>query len=104
MLACRLTSDEGNMNRTLLIATAFLLTAASAPGADFNTEISPGALSAAPGDCPQTAATLAAERARNGLFQRLDELPSADMYSAVYRRDARGCESPIIIRSDVGRR
>ena len=35
---------------------------------------------------------------------KLTELPPGNMYSAVYRRDANGCEQPIVVKYGVGRR
>jgi hypothetical protein len=36
--------------------------------------------------------------------QKLTELPPGNMYSAVYRRDANGCERPIVVKYGLGRR
>jgi hypothetical protein len=36
--------------------------------------------------------------------RKLTELPPANVYSAVYRRDANGCEKPIVVKYGVGRR
>lgn len=36
--------------------------------------------------------------------QKLTELPPGNMYSAVFRRDANGCEKPIVVKYGIGRR
>ncbi len=63
---------------------------------------------AALGLCPPTAAQMAADRARKngglGLLHKLTDLPPANEYIAVYRRDADGCEDPIVVKYGVGRR
>lgn len=35
-------------------------------------------------------------------IRKLNELPNADEYKAVLRRDERGCEKPLIVRYDIG--
>jgi hypothetical protein len=60
------------------------------------------------GLCPQTAAQMAADRARKAgggdLFHKLTELPPANAYVAVFRHDSNGCEAPIVVRYGVGGR
>jgi poly(3-hydroxybutyrate) depolymerase len=51
--------------------------------------------------CPPTSRYEAARRGGKLGLKRLNELPAADMYNAVYRR-IDGCEAPIIVRYDVG--
>lgn len=53
--------------------------------------------------CPQTAAQQAAQRDRKPAPRRLDRLPAANAYSAVYRL-VNGCEVPVVVRYDVGKR
>jgi hypothetical protein len=36
--------------------------------------------------------------------RKLTELPPGNMYAAVFRHDANGCEAPIVVKYDVGRR
>lgn len=63
---------------------------------------------AALGLCPPTAAQMAADRVRKtkgrDLFHKLTQLPSGNMYVAVLHHDANGCEAPIVVKYDVGRR
>ena len=61
--------------------------------------INPNGLAAA--ICPPTSRYEAARRGGKLRMQKLNELPAADMYSAVYRRVG-GCEAPIIVRYNVG--
>ena len=51
--------------------------------------------------CPPTSRYEAARRGGKLGPSLLNQLPAADMYSAVYRRIG-GCEAPIIVRYDVG--
>jgi hypothetical protein len=51
--------------------------------------------------CPPTSRYEAARRGGKLRLQKLNELPAADMYNAVYRRVG-ACEAPIIVRYDVG--
>lgn len=51
--------------------------------------------------CPPTSRYEAARRGGKLRMQKLNELPAADMYNAVYRRIG-GCEAPIIVRYNVG--
>lgn len=53
--------------------------------------------------CPQTTAHIAVQRGKTPPLRKLNELPPANMYSAVYRR-VDGCEKPIVVRYNVGRR
>jgi poly(3-hydroxybutyrate) depolymerase len=55
----------------------------------------------APATCPPTSRYEAARRGGKLGLSLLNELPTADMYKAVYRR-IDGCEAPIIVRYDVG--
>ena len=89
--------------RLLVLALALCATApasAAAPTAARDMPvINPnGSASAA---CPPTSRYEAARRGGKLGLKRLNELPAADMYNAVYRR-IDGCEAPIIVRYDVG--
>ena len=53
-----------------------------------------------PATCPATSRYEASRRGRTPKAQRLNELPDADIYSAVYRRVG-GCEVPIIVKYGV---
>ena len=55
----------------------------------------------APKDCPATSRYEAARRGGPLGAQRLNELPAADMYKAVYRR-IDGCQIPIIAQYGIG--
>ena len=56
-----------------------------------------------PATCPATSRYEASGRNRKPKAQKLNELPDADMYSAVYRRIGR-CEAPIIVKYGVSGR
>jgi hypothetical protein len=52
--------------------------------------------------CPQTTAHMAVDR-KSPPMKKLNELPPANMYKAVYRQIG-GCEVPVVVRYNVGRR
>jgi hypothetical protein len=52
-------------------------------------------------DCPATSRYEAAQRDGRPQFSKLGDLPAAEAYKAVLRHDGR-CETPIIIRYNVG--
>jgi len=54
-------------------------------------------------ECPRTSAHIAVERGKGPPMRKLNELPPANAYKAVYRR-INGCEVPVVVRYDVGRR
>jgi hypothetical protein len=58
---------------------------------------------AAHAQCPRTTAQLAVQRDKKLVPRHLSELPPANLYKAVYRRVG-GCEEPVIVRYDIGRR
>jgi hypothetical protein len=88
--------------RLFRFALAIALPAA-AGAASVNSPIQPQ-LSGSPSACPKATAQWAYRSGEAVKPQKLTELPDANMYSAVYRHDERGCESPIIVRYNVGRR
>lgn len=53
-----------------------------------------------PSTCPATSRYEASKRGKVPKAQKLNELPDADVYSAVYRRIAK-CEAPIIVKFGV---
>jgi hypothetical protein len=53
-------------------------------------------------ECPPTSRYQAAQRSKAPQAQKLNELPAADMYKAVYRRIGE-CEIPIIASYGLGR-
>jgi hypothetical protein len=53
-----------------------------------------------PASCPATSRYEAAKRGKVPRAQKLNELPDADVYRAVYRRIGR-CEAPIIVKYGV---
>ena len=55
----------------------------------------------APAPCPPTSRYEAARRGGPLSAQKLNQLPTADLYLAVYRR-VDGCEVPIIASFDIG--
>lgn len=56
-----------------------------------------------PASCPATSRYEVSRRGKAPKAQRLNELPDADMYAAVYRRVGR-CEVPIIVKYGVAGR
>jgi hypothetical protein len=62
-----------------------------------------GHRSAATAECPQTTAHIAVERGKGPPMKKLNELPPANAYKAVYRHIG-GCEVPVVVRYNVGRR
>ena len=53
-----------------------------------------------PATCPATSRYEASRRGKTPRAQKLNELPDADVYRAVYRRIGR-CEAPIIVKYGV---
>jgi hypothetical protein len=53
-----------------------------------------------PTSCPATSRYEASKRGKTPKAQKLNELPDADVYRAVYRKIGR-CEAPIIVRFGV---
>ena len=53
-----------------------------------------------PATCPATSRYEANRRGKTPRAQKLNELPDADVYSAVYRRIGK-CEAPIIVKFGV---
>jgi hypothetical protein len=56
-----------------------------------------------PAACPATSRYEASRRGNKPRAQRLNELPDADLYRAVYRHIGR-CEAPIIVKYGVSSR
>jgi len=54
-------------------------------------------------ECPRTTPHIVVERGEPPQLRKLTELPPANMYSAVYRQVG-GCEKPIVVRYNVGKR
>ena len=79
----------------LLAAAAFL--AAPQPIGDMPT-INPKENQ--PGNCPATSRYEASKRGKALRMQKLNELPDADLYRAVYRKIGQ-CEAPIIVKFGV---
>lgn len=52
-------------------------------------------------DCPRTTAVHTVNRGQPVKPRKLNELPSANQYAAVYRRIG-GCEVPLVVRYKVG--
>ena len=53
-----------------------------------------------PASCPATSRYKAAKRGQSPRAQKLNELPDADVYRAVYRHIGQ-CEAPIIVKFGV---
>ena len=56
-----------------------------------------------PATCPATSRYEVSRRGKTPKAQKLNELPDADFYLAVYRRIGK-CEAPIIVKFGVGGR
>lgn len=54
-----------------------------------------------PANCPRAAAVHAFDRGKALKPRKLNELPPANQYAAVYRRIG-GCEVPLVVRYRVG--
>jgi hypothetical protein len=81
----------------MLLLAAAALTAAPQPGASRLT----------PSNCPRTTSYVAREGRYSGKPlqpQELTEVPPANLYVAVLRHDANGCEWPIVVNYDVNGR
>jgi hypothetical protein len=77
---------------------ALLMGVSGAPAADMPV-VNPNANQ--PANCPATSRYDASRRGNKTLkAQRLNELPDADAYKAVYRRIGR-CEAPIIVKYGI---
>jgi hypothetical protein len=85
----------------LLFASALLAAAVAQadPVADMPT-LDPRSQAA---NCPATSRYEAKGRNKKPKAQRLNELPDADMYAAVYRRIGH-CEAPVIVKFGVSGR
>jgi hypothetical protein len=82
----------------LLFATLFAAAAASAEPIGDMPVVNPKA--SQPATCPATSRYEASGRGKTPKAQRLDELPDADVYRAVYRKIGR-CEAPMIVKFGV---
>jgi hypothetical protein len=80
-----------------LIAATVASSAPAAPTGDMPI-INPKA--GQPANCPATSRYEASRRGKTPRAQKLNELPDADVYRAVYRRIG-GCEAPIIVKYGV---
>jgi hypothetical protein len=80
-----------------MLLFAIALFAAPQPTADMPV-ISPKAHQ--PASCPATSRYEASKRGKALRAQKLNELPDADVYRAVYRRIGQ-CEAPIIVKYGV---
>ena len=63
-----------------------------------------GVISPGGANCPKPSNYFAYQDGKPLKPQKLAELPPGNMYSAVYRRDVNGCESPIVVKYGLGRR
>jgi hypothetical protein len=84
----------------LLAAALFAASAAAEPAADMPI-VNPNA--GQPATCPATSRYEASRRGKTPKAQKLNELPDADMYSAVHRHVGR-CEAPIIVKYGIAGR
>ena len=79
---------------------AVLMAVSGTPAADMPV-INPKA--GQPSNCPATSRYEASRRGMTPRAQKLNELPDADVYKAVYRRVG-GCELPIVVQYGIGGR
>jgi hypothetical protein len=79
---------------------AVLMAVSGTPAADMPV-INPKA--GQPTNCPATSRYEASRRGKPPRAQKLNELPDADVYRAVYRRIDR-CEVPIVVKYGIGGR
>ena len=84
----------------LPLAVALLAAAASAPPQPVRDMPVIGPRASQQANCPATSRYEASRRGRTPKAQKLNQLPDADIYSAVYRRVG-GCEAPIIVKYGV---
>ena len=82
----------------LLFATLFAAAAASVEPVGDRLLINPKA--SQPATCPATSRYEASKRGKSPKAQKLNELPDADVYRAVYRKIGR-CEAPMIVKFGV---
>jgi hypothetical protein len=83
----------------MLLFVALLAAAAAAPQPIGDMPvINPKA--SQPANCPATSRYEASRRGKTPRARKLNELPDADVYRAVYRRIGR-CEAPIIVKFGV---
>ena len=85
----------------LLAAALFAAASATAEPAGDMPMLNPKA--GQPANCPATSRYEASRRGKTPKAQKLNELPDADMYRAVYRHIGR-CEAPIIVKYGVAGR
>ena len=82
----------------LLFATLFAAAAASVESVGDMPLINPKA--SQPATCPATSRYEASKRGKSPKAQKLNELPDADVYRALYRKIGR-CEAPMIVKFGV---
>jgi hypothetical protein len=84
-----------------MLLTVIMFAAASAAPAGDMPIINPRADQ--PANCPATSRYEASRQGKTPRAQKLNELPDADVYRAVYRRIGK-CEAPIIVEFGVSGR
>jgi len=86
----------------LLLAAALFVAASASPAPTGDMPIiNPKANQ--PATCPATSRYEASKRGKAPRAQKLNELPDADLYRAVYRHIGR-CEAPMIVKFGVSER
>jgi hypothetical protein len=81
----------------LLFVTLLAASASAQPVGDMPI-INPKATQ--PASCPATSRYEASRRGKTPKMQKLNELPDADVYSAIYRKIGK-CEAPVIVKFGV---
>ena len=92
--------------RLLLLAAALLLpqATAAAPAERHDSRvIQPKAVGPTRSDCPEVATYQTAGPGEPLQLRKLDELPHANAFAAVYRKIG-GCEVPMLVGQDIGKR
>jgi hypothetical protein len=84
----------------MLLFAAALLAAASASPEPVGDMPAFNPKAGQPANCPATSRYEASKRGKTPRAQKLNELPDADLYRAVYRHIGR-CEAPVIVKFGV---
>ena len=66
--------------------------------------VTKGVIASLGANCPKATNYYANKDGKPLKPQKLTELPAGNMYSAVFRVDANGCEKPIVVKYGIGRR
>jgi hypothetical protein len=84
----------------MLLLAAALFVAASPPATAARDMPAINPKAGEPASCPATSRYEASKRGKSLKAQKLNQLPDADLYRAVYRHIG-GCEAPIIVKYGI---